>query len=298
MITSFRYLFKEGFKNVWSNRMMSLASVCVLFACLLMTGTAFLFIVNVNNVISDLGKENIITVYLKTDANEQEVKQVGQEIKNIANIKTCDFVSKDEAMNEYSQMMGQSFNVIKEDGNFLPDAYRITIEDPQQYQDTINQVKAINKVDTISDRSDIANKLARINHLVSNVGLWVIIFMAVVSLFIISNTIKITMYNRRLEISIMKSVGATNTFIRMPFIVEGMIIGIFSAILSMFALSFLYNSVMNTILKIVPITVYRFSPLTPKVILVFLIIGAMFGILGGIISINKYLRKEGGIILV
>ncbi len=297
LFSSFRYLLREGIKNVWSNRMMSLASVCVLFACLLMTGTAFLFIVEVNNVIDNLGDGNVITVYLSTDATEEQVKMAGEQIYGIDNIKTCDFVSKNEAMSQYSQMVGQSFNVIMEDGNFLPDAYRITLLDPEFYDKTIEQVRAVENVDTISDRSDIANKLAKINSLISKVGIWMIIFMAAVSLFIISNTIKITMFNRRLEISIMKSVGATNIFIRMPFIVEGVIIGLISAALSVTVLSVLYNSVMDAIVRIVPLTVYSFSSLSSVIIPSFLFAGAMFGVAGGIISINRYLKKEGSVLV-
>ncbi len=278
--------------------MMSLASVCVLFACLLMTGTAFLFMTEVNKVIEDLGDENVVTVYFSTDASEEYVKSAGSKIQAMSNIKSCEFVSKDQAMRQYAQMMGQSFNILSEDGNFLPDAYRITLIDPQYYNDTIEQIKNMPKVDTISDRSEIASKLARINTLVSNVGVWVIIFMAAVSLFIISNTIKITMYNRRLEISIMKSVGATNTFIRMPFIVEGMFIGIIAAVLSLSAMSFLYNFVMDAVLKIASITFLEFDSMLYIMIPVFLTVGAMFGILGGIISINRYLRKEGSVAIV
>ncbi len=278
--------------------MMSLASVCVLFACLLMTSAAFLFILEVNNVIEDLGDENVVTVYFSTDVSEEQLKASGDKIKAMTNIKSCEFVSKDQAIQQYARMMGQSFNVLSEDGNFLPDAYRITLIDPEHYNDTIEQIKNMPKVDTISDRSVIANKLAKINTIVSNVGIWVIIFMAVVSLFIISNTIKITMYNRRLEISIMKSVGATNTFIRMPFIVEGMFIGIIAAVLALCSIAFLYNSVMDTVLKIASITFIEFNSILYIMGPVFLVAGAMFGILGGIISINRYLHKEGSVAIV
>lgn len=296
-ISSMGYLVKEGIKNVWVNRMMSLASVGVLISCLLLTGTAVLFTLNVNAVMGDMGSENVITVYLKQESTPQQSEQVGKDLQKIDNIDTCVFVSKDEALDQYADMLGPLFEELKQEENFLPDAYQITLKDSEQYDQTISTIMSMNMVDSTSDRSDVAAKLVDLNTLVTTVGFWVMIVLSAISLFIISNTIRMTMYSRRLEISIMKSVGATNGFIRIPFIVEGMVIGLVSALISMGLVALIYNAAMQAINSIVPFTPIPFGSLSVKILIAFLLVGLLFGAIGGLISISKYLKKEGGEIL-
>ena len=165
------------------------------------------------------------------------------------------------------------------------------------YDETVAKIKEIPQVDTLSDRSDAASKLTNLNNMVGTAGLWILIILSVVSLFIISNTIRVTMYSRRLEISIMKSVGATNWFIRVPFIVEGVVIGLISAGISILVLKLVYESIMSAVKQLIPFTSIPFTTLTGPVVLGFIGAGIAFGALGGIISISKYLKKEGGEIL-
>ena len=217
--SSMKYLLKEGVKNVWNNRMMSFASIGVLVSCLLLTGAAVLFSANLSYAMKDIQDENVVTVYLKQEVGELEAVTLGSELKEIPNIKEIVFVSQQEALEQYTEILGPLFEGLEED-NFLPNAYRVTMEDLSLYDETVAKIKEIPQVDTLSDRSDAASKLTNLNNMVGTAGLWILIILSVVSLFIISNTIRVTMYSRRLEISIMKSVGATNWFIRVPFIVE------------------------------------------------------------------------------
>lgn len=296
-LSSTGYLIKEGIKNVWINRMMSLASVGVLISCLLITGTAVLFTMNVNEVMSNMDSENVITVYLDQESTAEQSKETGKQLENINNISSCTFVSKDDALNQYAETLGPLFEQLKQEDNFLPDAYQITLTDSELYDQTMAQVISLNNVDTISDRSDVAEKLTDLNNLVTTVGFWVMVVLSAVSLFIISNTIRMTMYSRRLEISIMKSVGATNSFIRVPFIVEGMIIGLISALVSTVLVGLIYNTAMGAINNIMPFTPIPLSLLSYKLLLVFIVVGLLFGAIGGLISISKYLKKEGGDII-
>lgn len=295
--SSIRYLFKEGLKNVWSNRMMSFASIGVLVSCLLLTGAALLFSLNISSVMKTIQSENSVMVYLKQDIATLQAVKIGGEIQQIANVNECEFVSQDEALQKYSDILGPLFQGLEGEDNFLPNSYRITMKDLSLYQQTIDSIKQIEGIDSVSNRSDSAQKLTSLNHMVTTAGFWIILVLSIVSLFIISNTIRVTMYSRRLEISIMKSVGATNWFIRVPFIVEGIIIGLISAVVSTVLLKLLYDNIIQVIKQIIPFNHIPFNSMTAPVILGFGTAGVVFGALGGVISIGKYLKKEGGEII-
>ena len=294
----FGYLVKEGFKNIWSNRIMSIASVCVLISCLILTGAAALLSLNVEKVVDSVGQSNETTVYLKDEVSELEAVYIGKDIEKIDNVTSVRFYSKDEAFEAYRDELGDElFERISEESNPLPDSYIVAMEDLSLYGTTISEIQAIDGVDTISNRSEIAKKLTDISNLVNIICFWVVIALVIISLFIIANTIRATMYSRRYEISIMKSVGATNGFVRLPFLVEGVIIGLISSIIGTGCIALLYNAGMNAIEQFIP---FDSIPLSDVIILVaaaFLIAGVLIGFFGSFISIRKYLKMEGNEIL-
>ncbi len=295
----FGYLVKEGFKNIYTNRIMTIASICVLVSCLVLTGAAALFSVNVTAIVSEVEKNNETTVYILRDRGEIEAKQIGSQIEAIDNVESAVFVSKSEAVEQYKQTLGeQLFDRIK-DKDPLNDAYRVVIKDLEKYDDTVKQIKAIDGVESINDRREFAQKLSTISNLVNLISIAVVAALIIISLFIIANTIRATMYSRRFEISIMKSVGATNMFVRMPFLVEGMVIGIISAALSTGAVALLYEAVKRVITEAAGswITVLPFSQMVVPLAISFLVAGILVGFFGGFISIRKYLKKEGNEIL-
>lgn len=295
---SIKYLFKEGIKNIWNNRIMSFASICVLLFCLLLTGGAMLFSLNISSALDAVEKQNNITVYLDTNLSNQEAVKVGNQIKDIHNVNSCEFYSKTEAMEKYQEVLGEDlFEDLQGEDNPLPDAFHVSMEDLSLYDDTVNQIENLPGISSISDRRDIAQKLTGLNHLVATIGVWILIVLSAVSLFIISNTISITMYSRRLEISIMKSVGATDLFIQIPFLVEGIAIGILSALLATGGLSLMYQIIISSVNQIVPFVAIKFSTLVMPILTTFLSAGILFGIIGGSISIRKYLKKGGGDII-
>lgn len=296
-ISSLRYLIKEGFKNIWSNRIMSVASIGVLVSCLLLTGASVLFSINLSNALHSIEDQNSTTVYLKQEVATLEAVQIGEKIKAVANIKNCEFYPKEEAIKKYVDVLGPLFEGLQGSENPLPNAFHITMEDLSLYDETVKSLSSIDGVDSVSDRSDVAEKLTELNNLVSHIGFWILLVLSAVSLFIISNTISVTMYSRRLEISIMKSVGATNGFIRIPFLVEGIVIGIISSLISTGVLKILYDTLINAVKNIVPFTHIPFSNFAVPLTISFLGVGVAFGVIGGMISITKYLRKEGGDII-
>ncbi len=291
------YLLKEGIKNLWKNRTMSIASIGVLIACLLMTGCASLVSVNLTSIMESIEGNNSITIYLSDGLPALSAIQVGDQIRDIENISDCVFIPKDDALADMMESLGDDGVILEGldgDDNFLPDAYTISMYDLNLYDDTIAQIKAIEGVDHFTDYSDIAGKLSNVDMVVRVASLAIIIVLAIVSLFIISNTVKVTMFSRRTEISIMKSVGATNGFVRIPFIVEGMIIGLISGGVSAAVLLGVYDWAVMQLYNIVPfLTAVDIDPYVGYIFVVYAIVGALFGVFGGGISIGKYLNKEG-----
>lgn len=298
-ISSVKYLLKEGVKNVWINRMMAFASIGVLVACLLMTGAATLFSMNLNMAMQTLQNDNSVTVYMANDLPTLKSVQVGEEIKKLDNVEDCEFVPKGEALEALMKSMGDDgsvFSSLLGDDNPLNDVFKVKMKDLSQYQETAKKISSLEGVYKVRDYSDVAAKLTSLDHLVTTAGFWIVLILSLVSVFILSNTIRITMFSRRLEISVMKSVGATNSFVRVPFVVEGILIGLFSGLLASGLLALIYDKTLKTITGIVPF----FQPLPlgnvmGQIVLLFIAAGALFGALGGGISIGKYLKGGNSI---
>ena len=296
-LSSLGYLLKEGAKNIWSNRTMSFASVGVLVSCLLLTGAAVLFSMNIDSAMQSVEGSNSITVYCTQGLPTLKAVQVGEAIKNIDNISECELVPKDQAVEEMLEMLGDNGTVLEGlmgEDNFLPDSYRISMADLALYDETVAQITAIDGVEKIIDYSDIAEQLTQLDDMVTTVCFWIILLLGIVSLFIIANTIRVALFSRRLEISIMKSVGATNWFVRVPFLVEGMIIGLVSGGLASLILNVAYDNVISSLSILSFFTPLPLDPYPLRIVLTFLLAGAAFGVLGGFISLGRYLRKDVG----
>jgi cell division transport system permease protein len=298
--TSLKYLTHEGFRNVWVNRLMSLASVTVLMACLIIMGAGIMIYFNINNVVDKVQSQNVVMVYVADDASEDETTQIGTSLKGISNVESCEFVPKEVAFQEQIQSMGgdaalfEGFDEIP-----LPDAYKVTVKDLSQFENTVSQIKQINKVDSVRENSDLASKLLSLRHAVSIVSVGLVIMLFLVALFIISNTIRITMFSRKLEISIMKAVGATNWFIRWPFMIEGMILGTISGIVSLGVLWGLYavaEKVFAQTLSLIGFSLVPFSEYWWQILLVFVAIGLFTGGFGSLVSMAKYLKEQGSVV--
>lgn len=298
--TSLKYLTHEGLRNVWVNRLMSLASVTVLMACLIIMGAGIMIYFNINNVVDKVQSQNVVMVYVADDASEDETTQIGTSLKGISNVESCEFVPKEVAFQEQIQSMGgdaalfEGFDEIP-----LPDAYKVTVKDLSQFENTVSQIKQINKVDSVRENSDLASKLLSLRHAVSIVSVGLVIMLFLVALFIISNTIRITMFSRKLEISIMKAVGATNWFIRWPFMIEGMILGTISGIVSLGVLWGLYavaEKVFAQTLSLIGFSLVPFSEYWWQILLVFVAIGLFTGGFGSLVSMAKYLKEQGSVV--
>lgn len=295
----FGYLVKEGLKNVWVNRIMSIASICVLVSCLVLTGSATLFSVNVSEMVDQVGQNNETTVYIKDGYSQLDAVYIGKEIEKISNVNSVTFYSKDDAILQFKNQLGDElFSQIDEDKNPLPDAFIVVMDDLEKYDETVAEIQKIDGVDSVLNRRDFAEKLTNISHMVNIIAIGIVIVLVVISLFIIANTIRATMYSRRFEISIMKSVGATNSFVRMPFLVEGMLIGLISAAISVGGLALLYEGISQVFVSTnIPFDFIPFTNVLLPVVASFVVAGMFVGFAGSFLSIRKYLKMEGNEIL-
>ena len=290
-----RYLTREGLRNVWQNRFMSVASVAVLAACLLLTGLSYLALANVERAFKWVYGQNMVVVFAKTDCTDEQITAMGDALKAIDNVEKTEFLSKEETLEKYKDSLPQeTYEGLQGDDNPMPDAYIVTFRNLENFDETVAQIKAIDGVDDASYDGNIAATLRTVRRIALEVGLGVVALLLIVSLFIIANTIKLTVYNRRLEIYIMRSVGATGAFIRIPFMVEGMTLGILSGGVAFFFVWLLYVK----LLGLLPQTTAMFSLVPFKevwgiLLLGFVVIGMLTGMLGSAIATGKYLHKEG-----
>ena len=295
-----RYLTKEGFRNVVVHKLMTVASVTVMLSCLLLIGGAFLIYANIQSVIERVGEQNVIMVFINDEASDDHEIVLGDQIKATENVKECTFVSREESYSDILYSMGDSAEVLNGIGSdFLPNAYKVTIKDMETFSDTVNQIKSYDNVLTVRENGELAARIADIQNAVGLVSVVIVIILLVVSLFIIANTVRITMFSRSLEISIMKAVGATNWFIRWPFIVEGVIIGIISALLSFGFIAGLYaaaEKVLASMFAILGNTMVPFKECVWIILITFVSTGIITGALGSFMSLGRYLKEHGKVV--
>lgn len=326
---SAKYLIKEGFKGAWANRLMSLASIGVLVACMVIIGLAILISENVTKAIGNLEQQNVVMVYMKdynwalySDSvqadtavegadengisqsdyvihNEEEAKALCDEIAKFDNVNSAEYISSEQGLENAKKDIPENqqsyFNFLDDKyGNPISASVKVTMEDMAEFDDTIKKIERLDGVDTIQSYSDLAEKIAAIKQGIYVAGFWIIAILMVISLVIVSNTIRVTMYNRKLEISIMKAVGATDSFVRIPFVVEGMLIGLISAIISEGLLYFCYRVATETISTTLGTNdIVNYGDVAIYLLLVFIAIGVFSGALGSALMIGKYLKKEG-----
>ena len=297
--SSFRYLFKEGFRNIWTNRMMSTASICVLMSCLILIGGASMIFLNIDSLLGRIEEENVIMVYIEDDTTDSDIKAMERALNRINNVDKVEFIPKEVAWQEQLETMEPAqrefFLEISSDIP-LPDAFKITVDDLSKFDDTVKKIKKLDHIDMVRENRDLAKRLVSIRHGVEIIAVVIVIVLLAISVFIISNTIRLTVYSRRLEISIMKSVGATNGFVRLPFIVEGMILGIISGIVSLGLVWVFYDfavSQFSDILGYLSLEALNFRDYALVMLGAFIVIGILTGVGGSAITMGRYLNREG-----
>ena len=298
--SSLKYLTREGFRNIWVNRLMTLASVTVLLACLVIIGVGAMAFFNIDALLDKVEAQNVVMVYVEMDSDDLTTSGVGVELQKMENIDSCEFIPKEDAFRAQIESMGGDSAVFEGFTECpLPDAYKVTLKDLTQFSATVAQIKTLTGVSSVRENSDLASKLLSIRRAVTVVSIGLVAMLFLVALFIIANTIRITMFSRKLEINIMKAVGATNWFIRWPFLVEGVLIGIIASILSLGVLWGLYELAAVSFSDLLLSLGFSFVPFTRyalQILGVFLGIGIFTGGFGSMISMNKYLKEQGSVV--
>lgn len=297
--SSFQYLTKQGLHNLRANRLMSLASIGVLTACLLLTGIAGLFSANVNSLVEYLGDQNETVVYLDQGLSDEELASVDQTLRSMPGLAAVTYVSQEEVLETYKGYMSEYadlFNDFEEDNPFHAN-YRVVLEDLNQLDEMIAQLEQIDGVYSVSAPTQLSSVFLTIQRAVTYAGWALVAVLALVSVVVISNTIRLTVFARRKEINIMKYVGATNGFIRWPFFVEGTSVGLISGLLAAGLVIGAYALVVNRVGAmsgfwgpILGSCLLSVGQVWPVVLGAFLIFGVVIGSIGTATSIRKYLE--------
>lgn len=293
----FVYLLNEGFKNVFKNKKSAGASLAIMCATMLIFGLFFVVVENINNIVENLEAQQGMQVFINKDATEDQMTKIGENIKAIDGVNTITFVSKEDALNSMKEKLKDNKNLLDgwELDNPFKASYVVTLTDLTKSTEIQDQILKIDNVASITSKDETISALVTIANGVRVVSGVVIALLIIISIFIISNTIKLTVHARRKEISIMKYVGATDSFIRWPFIIEGIIIGILAAAISILLVGVVYTLAANaledsTIINKMGVALLTFKDMFRLIITVYLGIGIGIGALGSAISMRKYLK--------
>ena len=291
------YLLGEGFRNVFKNKKSTGASLIIMCATMLIFGLFFVIGENVNYIMEEVEAQQGMQVFLNKDATEEQIQQAGEQIRAIDYVATAQYVSKEDALNSLKERFGENGDLLNGyyEKNPLKPSYVVTLTDLEQSDNVYAQIEQLDNVSNIEVRDKTIDALIGVANGIRIVSGVILILLIVISIFIIANTIKLTVHARRKEISIMKYVGATNGFIRWPFIVEGIIIGVISAMISIVLLGVSYNFAIDKLLDssvatMVSFNLLTFSDMFALVLTVYLILGIGIGVIGSAISMRKYLE--------
>lgn len=298
--SSFKYLFKQGWNNFKGNRLMSVASVGVVASCLILVGICGSLVLNVNSFVSYLGAQNEIVIYMKDDASLDQINTINSSLENDEDVGHFRYVSKEDALAEQMGYMGQYASLLagyEGVNNPLPASFRVNLKDLTHLEPASMRFSSFDGVDYVSTPTELAGVLIALKNVTYYAGLAILVILFMVSMVVISNTIRLTVFARRREISIMKYVGATNGFIRMPFIVEGLLIGTISALITFAVVAGGYVYLFNYIttqatgfIAMLSLCMVPFSGIWPVMLIGFMAFGWLIGGLGSALSMRKYLK--------
>ncbi|GLX70909.1 permease-like cell division protein FtsX [Paenibacillus glycanilyticus] len=300
--TLLRHL-REGFKNIIRNGWMSFASISSIFFSLFLLGVFVLLALNINSMASNIESQVQIRVYLQTDIDQQKANQLENKIRKLSDVSKVEFVSKEKGLELLRKNLGKDGDALLDGydqaSNPLPDSFTVEVFDPQNIAATASQITALNNGDETKPITSVkygqgtVEKMFKITNAIRNIGLIVVIGLGVTAMFLISTTIKMTILARRREIGIMKLVGATNSFIRWPFFVEGALIGIVASGITTVVVLMAYSELVRLnevelgllMIKLIPVADCGW-----KIATLLIGLGSLLGVWGSVISVRKYLK--------
>ncbi len=298
------YLIGEGFRNVFKNKKSTSASIIIMSLTMLIFGIFFVITQNINNIMRQVESEQGIEVFLY-DISEDQTQAVGDYIRNIDGVNTIEYKTKEDALNQLKSQFKDREDLLAgyEENNIFPASYVVTLTDLTKSKEVIDKIWEYNDdkseadqvIKDITSKDEVVTTLINLANGIRIITGVILVILIIISIFIISNTIKLTVHARRKEISIMKYVGATNSFIRWPFIVEGIIIGIISGAISIIILGINYNLIAGKILEsqvvsAMDINLLTFADMFGLIVFVYVLLGVGIGVLGSCISMRRYLK--------
>lgn len=296
-IRNLGYVFRLAFQGIFRNSVMSLASLLVLISCLIVTGTTYVLSENIEYNIDQLSGYNKIVAFAKEEAEDFELTDLKNKISSIENVSEVVIVTKEEALESYQAEYGEFDYLFEmfEANNPLKDSFEITYRDGATVDEVDTIVYQLQQLEDdgivkINNRQDIAQRLTDLKNVVSLILSWLTILLFVISVFVVTNTVRLAVFARRDEISIMRNVGATRTFVAMPFLLEGTILGLFSAAVSYFALVFLYEAIGDQLTGFAEgqfIDVLPFENFRIILIVVFAAIALFTGLISGFVAMRR-----------
>ena len=289
------YFLSEGFRNVFKNKKSTFSCLGVMCATMLIFGLFFAIGENINHAVEGLEQEQGMQVFMENDATEDEIKQLSEDLNKIEGVNSVTFVSKEDAYNTMKERLGDGAKAM--DGmtpDFFSVSYMVTLTDLSLNNQVYDAINSLDTVREIQNKRDTIETLSKVGQTIQIITFIIFAILILISLFIISNTIKLTVHARRKEISIMKYVGATNGFIRTPFIIEGIIIGLLSGLISILIVGGGYNYIATQFAQSetwqkLSINLLSFGDIFGQIVLVYMLLGVGIGVIGSSISMKKYL---------
>lgn len=295
-LSKIRYSFSQAKKNIFRNGLMSVASLFTISCCLLILGLFTIVTLNVNSFTQQVKDQCEIQLYINLGTDDTRISQMADEILTFPNVKEVSFYSREEllayALNDVFDGREELIGDYSEEDNPFSDSYKIVLKDISKTGETVTDLEKLADVSHIENRQDIANVVISLSNAIKNISIVIMIILLLISIVIISNTVRLTVFNRRKEINIMKYIGATDRFIRIPFIIEGVLIGFIGAIISFVVVSWgyvvIYSKISSSYFDVVEFIPY--VNLAPMIAVLFIVFGCMIGIVGSAISMRKYLK--------
>jgi cell division transport system permease protein len=296
-IRTIRYIIKDGIANITKNKLMSLAAISIVVASLTIFGIFYMLIMNFKYNVMNLKEQPEIQVFCQVDLDDVGIKIIENALTNNERIKQITIVSKEQAFRKVKSLLGDDVNLLEGmDNSFLPISFIIKLHNPEDSEELIGELAQISGVDKVSYPQKTVEFISKFTGWIQLVSSFLIAVLLIVSIFIIANTIRLTVFARRREINIMKYIGATDWFIRWPFVVEGVIIGILGAIFAFLISGYGYNALEVRFTKELARTgtsivqLMELKSISAKIILFYLVLGCVVGAIGSIASIRKYLK--------
>ncbi len=294
-IRTFRYIIKEGISNSYKNKLMTIASIGIATAAVILFGIFLIIIINLDYNTKTLKQQPDMQAFCEYELDETQISNIEKQIKNNDKIETYTIVTREMAFENFKQTLGEDSNVLDGfDETLLSVSFVIEIKNPEMSLQVVKEIEQINGIRKVDYSKEIINFITKFSYWVNVISILLISILLIVSVFIISNTIKLTVFARRREISIMKYIGATDWFIRWPFIIEGVIIGIIAAVVAFVTTAYVYNSIENRfnrdLFAVGFIKLISIREIGINMIIYFLILGGIVGAVGSFVSMRKYLK--------